>query len=80
VLLGRRVLVLFVLALAEVTVTLFFMPLLLALTEVSVALLRGGVLPLFLLPGAEVPVALLALLVTLHAVLLQIVGSPSRDL
>jgi hypothetical protein len=77
VLLGRRVLVLFLLARAEVTVALFFMSFLLALTEVSVALLGQGVFLALLLPGAEVPVGLVALLATLHAVLLGIVDSPS---
>ncbi|MDQ4028572.1 MAG: hypothetical protein M3214_11090 [Actinomycetota bacterium] len=71
-LLGRGVFVFFLLARAEVTVTLFFMSFLLALTEVSVALLGLGVLLGFFLAGAEVPVAFVVLLVarSLHAVLL----------
>jgi hypothetical protein len=69
-LLGRRVLVIFLLARAEVTVTFFFMSFLLALTEVSVALLGRSVLLGFVLPGAEVPVAFVALVVALHPVLL----------
>jgi hypothetical protein len=46
------------------------MSFLLALTEVSVALLGRSVLLGFVLPGAEVPVAFVALVVALHPVLL----------